>query len=62
MRFSFSTKGWHGHTFEDFCDDCDTCCLNCAAFPKVNDCEQAFDDFVNGKLASDFIREEWGIL
>ena len=20
MRFSFSTKGWHGHTFEEFCD------------------------------------------
>ncbi len=20
MKFSFSTKGWHGHTFEDFCD------------------------------------------
>lgn len=49
-------------TFEDFCNDCDTCFLNCAAFPKVDDCEQAFDDFVNGKLAPDFIREEWGIL
>ena len=20
MKFSFSTKGWHGHTFEEFCD------------------------------------------
>jgi AraC-like DNA-binding protein len=20
VRFSFSTKGWHGHTFEEFCD------------------------------------------
>ena len=49
-------------TFEDFCNDCDTCCLNCAAFPKVDDCEQAFENFVNGKLALDFIRGEWGIL
>lgn len=20
MKLSFSTKGWHGHSFEDFCD------------------------------------------
>ena len=20
MKFSFSTKGWHGHTFEEFCN------------------------------------------
>ena len=20
MKFSFSTKGWHGHTFEEFCE------------------------------------------
>ena len=20
MKFSFSTKGWHNHTFEEFCD------------------------------------------
>ena len=49
-------------TFEDFCNDCDTCCLNCSAWGTYDDCEQAFDDFVNGKLAPDFIREEWGIL
>ena len=49
-------------TFKDFCDDCETCCLNCAAFPKMEDCAKVFDDILNREVTPDFIREKWGIL
>lgn len=46
-------------TFEDFCNDCDTCCLNCSEWATYDDCEQAFNDFVNHKLTATAIKEEW---
>ena len=45
--------------FDDFCDDCETCCFNCSVFPSLQDCERGFDRFVRHELTENDIRGFW---
>ncbi|MBQ9785295.1 MAG: AMP-binding protein [Clostridia bacterium] len=42
MKFSFSTKGWHGHTFEEFCEIADS--MNFAGIELHNIHNKLFTD------------------